>query len=205
MDGFFKTFDIDRVYEQIFSAKDELTSTSKIVPSLIFPFDLYKEENSYLLCEWAVTCNREVFTYRTALALSLLRMYITNSGSEKVLSCVYLSHSQGVSIQGVLLKFLDTFRPTDEERIFVVRLFAEFIHAGLFSHDLYVRNLISRGVLEQDVPTFPKNTPNSLQAVHLQHWYVSQLPIFEGPNYHHEQNQRRAALVYSRFPVGGPF
>src|SRR5205823_952311 len=74
----------------------------------------------------------------------------------------------------------DTFQPSSPiEKDQIIRFYGELIRTGIFSHDYYIRHLISTGVLESSVSP-----------------YLTEFPLFEdSSNFQHEQNQRRAAIL----------
>lgn len=127
------------------------------------------------MCEWAITDHRSN-DFSACIAVNILKKC-----THKLVASTLL-HSK-LPLQGILIEFLEACEYSP--RLWL--LYGELLRCGLFSHDGYVRHLISRGRLESNSPSY--------RVV------LEQLPIFDyditrnkRPAALHERNQRRAIL-----------
>eukprot|EP01117_Protostelium_nocturnum_P018230 TRINITY_DN7591_c0_g1_i1.p1 TRINITY_DN7591_c0_g1~~TRINITY_DN7591_c0_g1_i1.p1 ORF type:complete len:1223 (-),score=433.96 TRINITY_DN7591_c0_g1_i1:1385-5053(-) len=174
----------------------------------------------FLLCEWSVTGLKEENANRIYLTSSLLRMWNesiqlknsqTNMENNKSEDNVGINQSNSKpQLQDYLFHFLDTFSPVSQQELkLIVRFFGELIQQGLFSHDYYVRSLISKGHLEK-IHSKSESIEyltdlSSISNSQLHCYYLSSFPIFSPPSIsssqfeslsdlQHQQNQRKMAL-----------
>jgi hypothetical protein len=163
LDAVSKTKDIDFVYKTLVSDYGVFDENQRTDFGILI----------HTLCEWTLTQHRKDF-FRIYIAVSLLRRLHSE-----------LSTARNIKypLQQSLLSFLDNvrnFTHLDDKQL--IRFFGELIRWGIFSHDSYVRNLISRGILERrDRPDWQFH--RSL---------LEQLPLFKEAK--HERKQRKICL-----------
>uniref|UniRef100_A0A7N6AXK2 Mediator complex subunit Med12 domain-containing protein n=1 Tax=Anabas testudineus TaxID=64144 RepID=A0A7N6AXK2_ANATE len=136
-----------------------------------------------LLCEWAVCCKRSG-RHRAMVVAKLLEKRQAEIEAERCGESEVVDEKGSVSsgslsaatlpvFQDVLLQFLDTQAPTltepgnESERVEfsnLVLLFCELIRHDVFSHNIYICTLISRGDLASDShlprPRSPSDEPS---------------------------------------------
>uniref|UniRef100_A0A9J7Z1N4 Mediator complex subunit 12 n=1 Tax=Cyprinus carpio carpio TaxID=630221 RepID=A0A9J7Z1N4_CYPCA len=136
-----------------------------------------------LLCEWAVSCKRSG-PHRAMVVAKLLEKRQTEIEAERCGESEVVDEKGSVSsgslsaatlpvFQDVLLQFLDTQAPVltepgnESERVEfsnLVLLFCELIRHDVFSHNIYMCTLISRGDLASDShlprPRSPSDEPS---------------------------------------------
>uniref|UniRef100_A0A673N670 Mediator of RNA polymerase II transcription subunit 12-like n=1 Tax=Sinocyclocheilus rhinocerous TaxID=307959 RepID=A0A673N670_9TELE len=152
-----------------FKIKKRTFSFYNAVSLLFFLVGMSPDDDAVvtLLCEWAVSCKRSG-PHRAMVVAKLLEKRQTEIEAERCGESEVVDEKGSVSsgslsaatlpvFQDVLLQFLDTQAPVlsenESERVEfsnLVLLFCELIRHDVFSHNIYMCTLISRGDLASD-------------------------------------------------------
>lgn len=180
LDKFSRRSDNTDLYNSLFST----IKTGSISNTSATTSNNELQEVVFAICNWTVTKERSQDPFSMLLSVNLLSKYVKMNIKD-------IDTSKKPPLQSILIKFLDSFIPSSIiEKYQIIRFYGELIRYGIFSHDYYVRHLISTGVLESSNSALSTATPISSSP------YLTEFPLFEETSsYQHELNQRRAAIL----------
>ena len=191
VDQFSSHNDIQLLYNKLFNKLTTNTSTVVDINTSSNGINLINNKLILLLCEYSISSQRSYDVYRNYLIATLLLKYskdiISNINSNNEYNETINNNNNKPILQNSLILFLETYKPKVEEEWYnIIEFYGILIKYKLFSHDQFVRYLISKGILEQPqlelYPTLCK--------------YLCQFPLYqENEIFQHEWNQRRAALL----------
>ncbi|VDN57047.1 unnamed protein product [Dracunculus medinensis] len=153
---------IERIYNLIFSGPSK---------------ESFEHEHAIrvkVLLHWAVTVEREG-THRASIVASVLALRINHrkgfrfgqfkflKNINKFFSLIFVNIFAGNHhLQDILVEYLETESPQPGQPYFyeefsnLMHLFVELLRAGVFSHDLYVKSLITTGEMMESLPIVPR-------------------------------------------------
>lgn len=193
--------DVQSLFQRIF--------VTHLNPSLSFVKFLLRLKNFILLiCQWVVTSDRlgrglHIFT--AASLFNKLKTFTQNMS--------FVDKAEPVQItalfQSIFMEYLDHFSATKMKQLGAInnknqnqkyeeqfkqdyqfqqccKFFTYLMRSSIFSHDAFLRTLISRGILEEGL----KESDSFLNFL----GFIKFLPILPGPDFQHESNQRNQIL-----------